>query len=212
MIEFIAKARKECKKTRKQGSFPLGCRILDTICDVYCLQNVSTTKMKRTLIRMKHFLFVLTIISATALHAQTTLPEAMVEDVNGIRSSTTTFENDGAPMIISFWATWCKPCLKELAAIEEVYEDWADETGVKLIAISVDDSRSAPRVRSFVLGSGWEYEVYLDKNGDFKRAMNVVNIPHTFLLDGEGNIVYQHTSYAPGDEDDLYEKILELVE
>lgn len=161
---------------------------------------------------MKHFLFVLTMIVATTIQAQTSLPEAMVEDVNGIRSSTTAFENDGAPMIISFWATWCKPCLKELAAIEEVYEDWVDETGVKLIAISVDDSRSAPRVRSFVLGSGWEYDVYLDKNGDFKRAMNVVNIPHTFLLDGEGNIVYQHTSYAPGDEDDLYEKILELVE
>lgn len=161
---------------------------------------------------MKHFLFVLTMIAATTIQAQTGLPEAMVEDINGIRSSTTALENDGAPMIISFWATWCKPCLKELAAIEEVYEDWVDETGVKLIAISVDDSRSAPRVRSFVLGSGWEYEVYLDKNGDFKRAMNVVNIPHTFLLDGEGNIVYQHTSYAPGDEDDLYEKILELVE
>ncbi len=161
---------------------------------------------------MKHFLFVLTMIVATTIQAQTDLPEAMVEDINGIRSSTTAFENDGAPIIISFWATWCKPCLKELAAIEEVYEDWVDETGVKLIAISVDDSRSAPRVRSFVLGSGWEYDVYLDKNGDFKRAMNVVNIPHTFLLDGEGNIVYQHTSYAPGDEDDLYEKILELVE
>lgn len=161
---------------------------------------------------MKHFLFALTMIVATTIQAQTDLPEAMVEDINGIRSSTTAFENDGAPMIISFWATWCKPCLKELAAIEEVYEDWVDETGVKLVAISVDDSRSAPRVRSFVLGSGWEYDVYLDKNGDFKRAMNVVNIPHTFLLDGEGNIVYQHTSYAPGDEDDLYEKILELVE
>lgn len=161
---------------------------------------------------MKHFLFVLTMIAATTIQAQTGLPEAMVEDINGIRSSTTALDNDGAPMIISFWATWCKPCLKELAAIEEVYEDWVDETGVKLVAISVDDSRSAPRVRSFVLGSGWEYDVYLDKNGDFKRAMNVVNIPHTFLLDGEGNIVYQHTSYAPGDEDDLYEKILELVE
>lgn len=168
--------------------------------------------MKRTLTHMKHILFVLTMIVATTMQGQTGLPEAMVEDVNGIRTSTTAFENDGAPMIISFWATWCKPCLKELAAIEEVYEDWVEETGVKLIAISVDDSRSAPRVRSFVLGSGWEYDVFLDKNGDFKRAMNVVNIPHTFLLDGEGNIVYQHTSYAPGDEDDLYEKILEMVE
>lgn len=161
---------------------------------------------------MKNIIFILALFAGFGLQAQTDLPEAIVEDVNGTRISTSTFDNEGAPMIISFWATWCKPCLKELAAIEEVYEDWADETGVKLIAISVDDSRSAPRVRSFVLGSGWEYEVYMDKNGDFKRAMNVVNIPHTFLIDGEGNIVYQHTSYAPGDEEDLYEKILELTE
>lgn len=161
---------------------------------------------------MKNILFILALTAGFGLQAQTGLPEAIVEDVNGTRINTSTFENEGSPIIISFWATWCKPCLKELAAIEEVYEDWTDETGVKLIAISVDDSRSAPRVRSFVLGSGWEYEVYMDKNGDFKRAMNVVNIPHTFLLDGEGNIVYQHTSYAPGDEEDLYEKILELTE
>ncbi len=59
---------------------------------------------------------------------------------------------------------------------------------------------------------GWDYEVFLDKNSDFKRAMNVVNIPHTFLVDGDGKIVYQHTSYAPGDEEELYDKILELVE
>ena len=161
---------------------------------------------------MKQLLAILALTVAGTLSAQTNLPEATVENIDGARINTAEFSNDGAPMIISFWATWCKPCLKELAAIEEVYEDWHEETGVKLIAISVDDSRSAPRVRSFVLGSGWEYDVYLDKNGDFKRAMNVVNIPHTFLIDGEGNIVYQHTSYAPGDEEDLYEKILELTE
>ncbi|MDP5168934.1 MAG: TlpA family protein disulfide reductase [Bacteroidia bacterium] len=160
---------------------------------------------------MKSFLFILAFFT-TALHAQSGLPEATVEDMDANRVNTSVFSNDGKPMIISFWATWCKPCLKELAAIEEVYEEWAEETGVKLIAISVDDSRSAPRVRSFVLGSGWEYEVYLDQNGDFKRAMNVVNIPHTFLIDGDGNIVYQHTSYAPGDEEDLFEKIKALVE
>ncbi len=152
------------------------------------------------------------IIIVTHAQAQTELPGVTIEDIQGNRISTTTFTNGGKPIIVSFWATWCKPCLNELKAIEEVYEDWREETGVKLIAISIDDSRSASRVRSFVLSSAWEYEVYLDQNGDFKRAMNVVNIPHTFLLDGQGNVVYQHTSYAPGDEDDLYEKILEITQ
>ncbi len=161
---------------------------------------------------MKPIFLSLCLMLPLALSAQTSLPDAVVEDINGNRINTSTLGNDGKPYIVSFWATWCKPCLKELAAIQEVYEDWNEETGVKLIAISVDDSRSAPRVRSFVLGSGWEYDVFLDQNGDFKRAMNVVNIPHTFLVDGQGNIVYQHTSYAPGDEEDLFERVKALVE
>lgn len=153
-------------------------------------------------------LLMLTLPTAQAQN----LPEVTVEDLQGNRINTADLSNDGKPIIISFWATWCKPCLKELAAIQEVYLDWQDETGVKLIAISVDDSRSSPRVRSMVMGSSWDYEVYLDQNGDFKRAMNVVNIPHTFLIDGEGNIVHQHTSYAPGDEYELYDKIVELTD
>lgn len=123
-----------------------------------------------------------------------------------------TFSNDGKPIIINFWATWCKPCIKELNNIHEVYPDWIEESGVKLIAISIDDSRNAKRVAPFVKGRGWEYEVYLDENSDLRRAMNVTNPPHTFLLDGEGNIVFQHNGYAPGQEEELYEKVLELIE
>ncbi|MFK7923457.1 MAG: TlpA family protein disulfide reductase [Bacteroidia bacterium] len=141
-----------------------------------------------------------------------TLPTTEVETLEGQKVSTADFDNDGKPMVISFWATWCKPCIKELKAIHDLYPDWQDETGVKVVAISIDDARNAGQVPTLVNAFGWEYEVYLDKNSDFKRAMNVVNIPHTFLIDGEGKIVYQHTSYAPGDEEELYDKILELVE
>jgi thioredoxin-related protein len=62
-----------------------------------------------------------------------------------------------------------------------------------------------------VKGRGWDFEVYLDENSDLRRAMNVANPPHTFLYDGEGNLVYEHNGYAPGDEDELYEKIKELT-
>ena len=116
-------------------------------------------------------------------------------------------KNDGNPVVISFWATWCKPCKRELNAINEVYVDWQDETGVKLIAVSIDDSRMSSRVKPSVDTEGWEYEVLLDANGDLKRAMNVGAIPHTFLIDGKGNIVWQHTSYTPGDEEHLFELI-----
>jgi len=114
-------------------------------------------------------------------------------------------------MIISFWATWCKPCVNELSAIAENYEAWQKETGVKLIAISIDDSRSMSRVAPFVNGKDWTYEVFCDPNGDFKRAMGVVNVPHTFLIDGKGNIVWQHTVFAEGDELKLYEIVKKVA-
>lgn len=153
------------------------------------------------------FILGITILSFTFPSDGGKLPSAMLKKMDGTKVSSSTFNNNGKPMIISFWATWCKPCKKELDAIAENYSDWQKETGVKLIAISVDDARSSSKVSPDVKMKGWEFEVYLDENQDFKRAMNVNNIPHTFLLNGEGEIVWSHNSYAEGDEDILYENV-----
>ena len=121
------------------------------------------------------------------------------------------FSNNGNPIIISFWATWCKPCKAELNTIAEEYDDWTDETGVKLIAVSIDDARSSTRVEPYINAQGWEYLVLLDPNGDLKRAMNVNNVPHTFLVDGNGKIVWDHNNYSPWDEEELYEELVKIA-
>lgn len=128
------------------------------------------------------------------------IPSVDLKTLDGKTSNSSKFTNNGKPMIISFWATWCAPCKKELNTISEVYDDWVKETGVKLIAISIDDSKSSTGVKPYVNSKGWEYEVYLDVNSDFKRAMNVNNVPHTFIVDGNRNIVWQHVAYKDGDE------------
>ena len=139
------------------------------------------------------------------------LPAIDMKSLDGKTVNSSAFANDGKPIIICFWATWCGPCKNELNAIADVYDDWKKETGVKLIAISIDDSKSAPKVVSYVNGKAWEYECYLDVNADFKRAMNVNNPPHTFILDGSGNIVWQHLAYKEGDESQYIDVVKKIV-
>lgn len=100
-----------------------------------------------------------------------------------------------------------RPCVKELTTIADVYEDWQDETNVKVVAVSIDNTRSSSKVMPLVNGKGWEYDILLDQNGDFKRAMGVNMVPHTFLLNGKGEIVWQHTSFSEGAELELIELV-----
>ena len=139
------------------------------------------------------------------------IPSVTVKDLSGNSVQTDKFSNDGKPMIINFWATWCKPCILELSTIADDYEDWVKETGVKLIAISIDDTRNSAKVGPMAKGRGWLYEVYLDANEDFKRAMNVNNPPHTFVVNGKGEVVWQHIAYQPGDEKTLYEVVKKVA-
>lgn len=160
------------------------------------MQNVNSMRQIRTL-----FTAIL-LLSALTMTAE--LPNVRLQDINGNTVQTGAISNNGKPVILSFWATWCKPCLRELKAIHELYPDWQDETGVKMYIVSVDQAQDANKVKPLVDGFGWEYEVLLDPNGDFKRAMNVQNVPHLFILDGKGKIIYNHTGYTDGGEEEIY--------
>ena len=148
------------------------------------------------------------LASATML-AQNEFPSINVSTLEGQTINTNQLSTDNKVTIISLWATWCVPCLKELDAINEVYYDWQDETGVELIAISVDDSRTINRVRPMVNGKNWEYQILLDTNNDLKRALGASTVPLTLLVQNN-KIVHRHSGYTPGAEFELYEKILEL--
>jgi cytochrome c biogenesis protein CcmG, thiol:disulfide interchange protein DsbE len=142
---------------------------------------------------------------------QRTIPSVDIKTLTGEIFNTSNIDNQGKPIVISFFALWCKPCMRELTAIADVYPDWQEETGVKLVAISIDDARSMPNVKPTVNGNGWEYEFYCDPNGDFKRAMGVNMIPHIFVLNAKKEVVYQHTSYAEGGENELFDVIKKVA-
>ncbi len=139
------------------------------------------------------------------------LPNITLKDINGKTVNVAELSNDGKPIIIDFFATWCKPCAREIAAIHEVYPDWQEETGVKVILVSIDEAQDVNKVKPMVDGQGWEFETLLDPNSDLKRALGIQMIPYTMVIDGEGKIVYRHSGYADGVEEELIEKARELV-
>lgn len=139
-----------------------------------------------------------------------TIPNASLQKTDGTIINSSAFNNNGKPIIISFWATWCVPCKKELDAIHKTYSDWQKETGVKLIAVSIDDSSRASKIAPMVQTKGWNYDVYIDYKKELQTKMNVTNVPNTFLIDGNGKIVWSHNSYKEGDEIHLYELVKKL--
>ena len=81
-----------------------------------------------------------------SISANAQLPSVQLKDISGKPVDSATLSNDGKPFIISFWATWCKPCIRELSAIHDVYPDWVDETGVKVYAISIDEAQNCTKL------------------------------------------------------------------
>jgi cytochrome c biogenesis protein CcmG/thiol:disulfide interchange protein DsbE len=174
--------------------------------------NLKIKKMKNVLFLLAAFVFTSAFVFIPSDDDQRgkTVPSVKITDMNNKPINTSELGNEGKPVVISFWATWCSPCKRELNAINDLYDEWQEETGVKLIAVSIDDERTKSRVKPYINTSGWDFDIWMDTNHDFKRAMGVNNVPHTFLIDGDGKIVYSHNNYSPGDEHKLYKEILKL--
>ena len=156
---------------------------------------------------MRAFILAISLFVSSLAFAQ--VPSVKVENSKGESFDTKSLLEVGKPMIVSFWSTSCKPCIRELDAIYDALPDWKDEADFKVVAVSTDDSRLLAQARSFAEGRGWgeDYLLLFDKNQDFMRAMNVSVVPHVFVLDGKGKVVYSHTSYVPGNELELFEAI-----
>lgn len=149
----------------------------------------------------------------TMANAQTkqTLPDLTLKLVSGKNKLVSDYAKNGKITVISFWATWCTPCKKELSNLNELYDEWKEKYNFELVAVSTDDSRNVPKVKPFVDGQGWEFDCLLDVNQDLIRALNGVTVPFTIMLDQTGQIVYSHSGYVEGDEFVMEEKIKALV-
>lgn len=159
---------------------------------------------------MKHIFLITTLIfSCINGFSQTELPNMTLKNLEGKEINLQSISANDQLIVISLWATWCVPCKNELDAINDLYDDWQAETNMKLYAISVDDSRTVNRVKAMVNGKGWDYEILYDTNNDLRRILGAATVPLTLIVKNN-KILFRHSGYTPGTEDELYEKLLEF--
>jgi cytochrome c biogenesis protein CcmG/thiol:disulfide interchange protein DsbE len=158
---------------------------------------------------MYKILAILMLCFAVPCMAQNQLPATKIKTLAGIEAAFNTVAAGDTAIVVSFWATWCIPCITELETINDELPRLRKAVPFKYIAISVDDARTTAKVRSFAKGKGWDFIFYTDANNDLKRALNINDIPHVLIIK-KGQIVYQHTGYVPGDEEELYTKLTAL--
>ncbi len=162
--------------------------------------------MKKVLILLLFAAFTLT----TSAQETNSIPNITLKSVDGAPINISDYAKDGKITVFSFWATWCSPCKKELGNLAELYDEWKSEYGVEIVAVSIDDIRNLPKVKTYINGVSWPFVVLVDPNEDMKRILNFQTIPYTILVDQKGNIVYRHNSYVEGDEYVLEDKIKAL--
>ena len=156
------------------------------------------------------FAFFLLLLAGFGV-AQAQLPAVTLKSIDGATVQSETLSNDGKPFIIDFFATWCKPCNRELSAIAEVYDEWQEETGVKSYAVSIDQGQNINKVKPLVDQNEWEYEVLLDPNSELLKALGGQMIQFVVVIDGKGNIVSKHSGYTDGAENELLEEVKKLI-
>ena len=167
-------------------------------------------KMKLKLILLASALLLFT--SAVQLDAQT-IPDVTVENMKGVKVSAKTICLAGKPTVVSFWATWCKPCIRELDAVSEVLEDWREEIDFRFAAVSIDDARTVSSARSFVYARGWDgIDFFFDSNAELRRRLNVSSIPYVLIYDAEGKLVYSHMGFHSGVEEEIFSQLKKIAE
>lgn len=158
---------------------------------------------------MKYYSIFFLLIVNFAI-AQSKLPNLSISKLNNEKINLNeAYSEKDKVYVFSFWATWCAPCIEELNAFNEVYEEWKKDLNLEIIAVSTDDSRTQKRVKPLLNGKGWDFEVLLDTNQDLKRALGIINIPYTIVVKN-GEIVHIQNGFTPGAEDELHAKLLEL--
>ncbi|MBX2906651.1 MAG: TlpA family protein disulfide reductase [Taibaiella sp.] len=161
---------------------------------------------------MKKLLFAIVCAAAANLAVAQDLPNTQVKDVNtGKKMAFNQTIEKGKVTVVSFWATWCVPCKKEIKNISRKLADWKKEVDFNYMTMSIDEARAEGLVRTYAISQGWEFPFYIDANSDLKRSLNFQSVPFTLIIDKEGKAAWKHIGYEEGGENEVFEKVKELA-
>jgi len=159
---------------------------------------------------MKWWMIYLVLLVSFSLQAQQVFPEVSVKTLEGKAVNINDYLGKGHPVYVTFWATWCTPCKKELDALSDLYEDWKEDYQLEIVAVTIDNARALSKVGPMVSSKGWPFVILSDPNKELMTALGFQTIPQSYLVDAEGKIVYAHNGYAPGDEYVVEDKLKAL--
>ncbi|MFM2224029.1 MAG: hypothetical protein RJA07_231 [Bacteroidota bacterium] len=160
---------------------------------------------------MKKIIVALSLLSFVFVAKAQDIPSVTLKNVKGENVNFTDVIKKGRITVVSFWATWCVPCKKEINNISEIMPEWKKSLDFDFVAVSIDDSRNVAKVKSYVNGQRWDFTTLIDPNQDLKRALNFQSVPYTIVFDQSGKIAFTHSGYVEGDEFILRDKLKELL-
>lgn len=162
--------------------------------------------MRKLLLAGAAFLF------ATATAVAQDLPNTQIKEVSaGKKLAFNQAVEKGKVTVVSFWATWCVPCKKEIKNIMAKLPEKKKEADFNYVTVSIDEARAEGLVRTYALSQGWDFPYYIDVNSDLKRSLNFQSVPFTLIVDKNGKIAYKHIGYEEGGENEVFAKAIELA-
>ncbi len=185
-------------------------------CIVLKTRVIKILNMKKTLL-----VLVLAVLSmqinaqqdkkgAENTNKEKSLPDLTLSEVNGKQINVAKYGKADKITVIGFWATWCSPCKRELMNLSDIYEEWKLKYGLQVVAVSIDDAKSLGKVKAYLEGQKWGFDVLLDVNQDLKRALDLPSVPYIIVVDKKGKIVFTHSGYVEGDEYVLEQELQRL--
>ena len=158
--------------------------------------------------------FILFAMIFTAMYADKQrdimLPDLSVKLLDGKQVRLSALLEEG-PLLVSFWATWCAPCKKEMIFLEEFHQKY-NENSFRVLAISTDSPKSMSKVKSYIRAKKYTFLVGIDPNQDIAKKMNALLMPTTLILNKDRKVSWYHQGFIPGDEKEIEAQIRAVLD